>query len=324
MGTVQIEREHENRRADAYICESFNVHSRSFLTKNWDNLVLINGKTSKPSYKLKVGDRVEVKEENVDEILSDSSYDKITPQNHPLDIVYESDSYIVINKPKGISVHPGVGNSQDTLANYVAGYLTKKGEYDSTIDRAGVVHRLDKPVSGLIVFAKNKEAQKYLQKQFEKHTVQKIYYAKVVLRENTNKEVFEKLPKTKISAATVIDDFVRMGGQELGREWLKAEGYIGRSDVNRRKMIFKPYPFGSAKYALSYFKFLSDTEVLVIIKTGRMYQIRASLEYLGIYIEGDTLFKSLKGGLTPNEISLESVLLSFEEPSGKLAIYRLK
>ena len=177
MSTVQVTQEHENERADTYICDSFKVHSRSFLTKNWESLVLINGKSSKPSCRLKSGDKVEVKEENVDNILSNSSYDKITPQNHPLDIVYESESYLVINKSKGVSVHPGVGNSKDTLANYVAGYLTKKGEYDTTIDRAGVVHRLDKPVSGLIVFAKNSEMQSYLQKQFENHRKQKKYKA---------------------------------------------------------------------------------------------------------------------------------------------------
>lgn len=322
MGTVQVGKEDENKRADTFICEHFNVHSRSFLVKNWGELVQINGKESKPSCKLREGDNVNVQEGEVDEILSEISYDKIIPQNHQLDIIYESDSYIVINKPKGVAVHPGVGNTKDTLANYIAGYLAKKNEYDPTMDRAGVVHRLDKPVSGLMLFAKNSEIQKYLQKQFEKHNVQKIYYAKVTLRENTSKEVFEKLPKTKISATDVIDNFVRTS--ELGSEWLKVEGYIGRSSVNRRKMMFKPYPFDNAKYSLSYFKFLSDCEVLIVIKTGRMYQIRASLEYLGVYIEGDTLFQTLKGGTTPKAIALESVLLSFEEPSGKLAIYRLK
>lgn len=324
MNTVQVSNEDENKRADAFICDNFKVHSRNFLTKNWKTLVRINDKEAKPSYKLKAGDRVEVKEEDVDVILSQASYDKIIPQDNPLNIIDESDSYLVLNKPKGIPVHPGVGNSNDTLANYVAGYLTKKKEFDPTIDRAGVVHRLDKPVSGLILFAKNRETQQYLQQQFEKHNVQKIYYANVVLRENTSKEVFKKLPKAKIEAGDVIDEFIRAGEDSLDNEWMKVEGYIGRSDVNRRKMIFKPYPFGNAKYALSYIRFLSDTEVLVVIKTGRMYQIRASLEYLGVYIEGDTLFKSLKGGETPEEISLESVFLSFEEPSGKLAIYRLK
>jgi len=322
MDTVQVSKEDENKRADTFICEHFNVHSRSFLVKNWEKLVSINGKESKPSYKLRVGDTIKIQEKDVETILSESSYDKIIPQDYPLNIVYESDSYLVINKPKGISVHPGVGNTKDTLANYVAGYLTKKREYDPTIDRAGVVHRLDKPVSGLMLFAKKLETQKYLQKQFEKHNVQKIYYARIILRESTSKEVFEKLPTTKISATDVIDDFVRTS--ELSPEWLKVEGYIGRSSVNRRKMMFKPYPFDSAKYSLSYFRFLSNDEVLVVIKTGRMYQIRASLESLGIYIEGDTLFQTLKGGETPEAIALESVLLSFEEPSGKLAIYRLK
>lgn len=322
MGTVQVGKEDENKRADTFICEHFNVHSRSFLVKNWRELVSINDKESKPSYKLRVGDTIKVQEKDVDKILSESSYDKVIPQDYPLNIIYESESYLVINKPKGISVHPGVDNTKDTLANYVAGYLTKKNEYDPTIDRAGVVHRLDKPVSGLMLFAKNAETQKYLQKQFEKHNVQKMYCAKIILRENTSKEVFEKLPNVRVSPTEVVDDFIRTSN--LDREWLKLEGYIGRSPVNRRKMIFKPYQFNNAKYALSYFRFLSENEVLVIIKTGRMYQIRASLEYLGIYIEGDTLFKTLKGEGTPEAIALESIFLSFEEPSGKLAIYRLK
>ncbi len=323
MNTVYVDTKYANERADSYICSNFQVHSRSFLADHWDELVSINGKKVKPSYRLKVGDEIIVQEEKVAKLLADKSYDKIIPQEFPLQIIYECDSYLVLNKPKGIPVHPGVGNSKNTLANYVAGYLMGKREYDPTIDRAGVVHRLDKPVSGLIVFAKNSQTQQYLQKQFEMHNVQKIYHAKIILRENTNKEVFQMLPKEKIEADSVIDEYIRVGDKIFENGWLKLEGYIGRSSVNRMKMMFKPYPFDKAKYALSYMKLLNEHEMLIVIKTGRMYQIRASLEYLGIYIDGDTLFKTVRGMGTPDTIALESVFLSFEDQLGKVAIYRL-
>ena len=174
----------------------------------------------------------------------------------------------------------------------------------------------------LMVFAKNSTVQQYLQKQFEMHNVRKIYHAKIVLRENTSKEVFQMLPKEKFVASEIIDEFVRVGENIFDNGWMKLEGYIGRSSVNRMKMMFKPYPFDGAKYALSYIKFLSDSEALIVIKTGRMYQIRASLEYLGIYIEGDTLFKTVRGMGNPDAIALESVFLSFEDPLGNVVIYR--
>ncbi len=322
MSTVQIGGGHENERVDSYICANFRVHSRNFLTNNWEKLVQVNGKLVKPSYKLKEGDIVEVLESDVDEILSKLSYEKIIPQDASLDIVYENSEYLVLNKPKGVSVHPGVNNTKGTLANYVVGYLTKKGEYDATMDRGGVVHRLDKSVSGLIVFAKNKVMQKHLQKQFENHMVQKIYLADIVIGENSKAEVFSKIPEEEVDPQVVIDEFVRNGDIQEDNEWLKVEGYIGRSSMNRKKTIFKTYPSGNAKYSLSFMHFLSKEKALIVIKTGRMYQIRASFEYLGIYIKGDTLFQTFKGGATPNAIKLESIYLSFEDMHGKLVIYR--
>lgn len=323
MTTIYVDTKHLDERADSYICSNFQVHSRSFLADHWEELVSINGKKAKPSYKLKAGDEITIREEKVNQLLADKSYDKIIPQESPLQIIYECDSYLVLNKPKGVPVHPGVGNYKDTLANYVAGYLMKTSKYDPTIDRAGVVHRLDKPVSGLIVFAKNNQTQKYLQKQFEMHKVQKIYHAKIVLRESANKEVFQMLPKEKIAAGRVIDEYIRVGDEIFENGWLKLEGYVGRSSVNRMKMMFKPYLFDRAKYALSYIKFLNKDEALIAIKTGRMYQIRASLEYLGIYIDGDTLFKTARGVGIPDAIALESVFLSFKDEFGKVVIYRL-
>ncbi len=149
-----------------------------------------------------------------------------------------------------------------------------------------------------------------------------MYLANIVMGDNTKAEVFSKIPEEEVDPQLVIDEFVRDGDIKENNEWLRVEGYIGRSSMNRKKTIFKTYPSGNAKCALSFMRFLSKGRALIVIKTGRMYQIRASFEYLGIYIEGDTLFQTLKGGATPNAIQLESIYLSFEDMGGKLVIYR--
>lgn len=323
MKTVQIDETTQGTRADAFVSNTFKVHSRSFLKHNWERLVSINGETGKPSYKLRKGDVVEVEDQEVDKILEDHSYGKIIPQHHEFEIMYEDKDSIIINKPKGLVVHPGVGNPQDTLVNYVVEYLETKGEYDPRIERGGIVHRLDKPVSGLILFAKNAEAQLYFQKQFEEHSVEKIYLATVEYGEHLNNELKEKIPSEQREISEELDILVKNNFQ-VDSSWLKVEGYIGRSSMNRMKMIFKTYSFNHARTALSYVKPLSSNTFLIIIKTGRMYQIRATLEYLGAHIVGDTLFETLKGGAIPDAIELESVLLSCKDMEGNTLIKRLK
>lgn len=323
MQTVHIDQTNYGGRADVFVSSTFNVHSRSFLRNNWERLITINGKSEKPSYKLRIGDVLEVLDQDVDRILEDKAYDKIIPQKKEVDIIYEDKDFIIINKPKGISVHPGIGNPQDTLANYVVGYLDAKGEYDARMERGGIVHRLDKPVSGLILFAKNAEAQLYFQKQFEEHKVDKVYLAKVEIGENINTELKEKIPAIPLDASEELDILVK-NNFETDSSWLKVDGYIGRSTMNRMKMIFRAYIFNHARTALSYIKPLSENEFLVIIKTGRMYQIRATLEYLGVHIIGDTMFKSLKGGAIPESIELESILLSCKDMQGNMFLKRLK
>lgn len=323
MQIVHIDNTNQGRRVDAFVSENFKVHSRSFLKHNWDTLVSVNDKIEKPSYKLRIGDMVKVSDENVDKLLEEHSYGEIIPQHHDLDIMYEDKACLIVNKPKGIVVHPGVGNPKDTLVNYVAEYLQSKNEYDERIVRGGIVHRLDKPVSGLILFAKTVESQLYYQKQFEDHTVNKVYLATVEYNENINNELKEKIPSTAFNVSEELDNLIEKGF-ELDNSWLKAEGYIGRSTINRMKMVFKSYTFNHGKYALSYIKPLSKDQFLIIIKTGRMYQIRATLEYLGVNVVGDTQFKTLRGGEIPTAIELESVLISCRDMQGNKLIKRLK
>lgn len=323
MQTVHIDEKNSGKRADVFVSSTFKVHSRSFLKHYWKELISINDKWEKPSYKLREGDVVEVSEQKVNEILEDNSYGIIVPQYHTIDIVYEDDAFLIVNKPKGIVVHPGIGNPKNTLVNYVVGYLSAKGEYDASMERGGIVHRLDKSVSGLMLFAKTTEAQLYFKKQFEEHNVEKVYLAEVELNENVREELRVKIPPKHLNVSQELDILIK-NKFVADDSWLKVDGYIGRSQINRMKMIFKVLPFNHAKYALSYIKPLSAKEILVRIKTGRMYQIRATLEYLGVHIVGDSLFKTMKGGEIPSSIELESVLLSCKDMKGNTFIERLR
>lgn len=323
MQIISIEKDEQGVRADNFVTKQFNLPSRSFLQKNWSNLISINGKEEKPSYKLRTGDSVTFNDENLQSLEKEkASLDYIEPQTYKLDIVKETDTYLILNKPKGISVHPGIGNIKDTLVNYVVGYLKNNNDYDERLERGGIVHRLDKPVSGLMLFAKKYEAQKYFQKQFEEHKVNKIYYAHVNRNKNIDKSFEQYIPKEPLDPSQELDKLVA-NNFELDDSWYKAEGYIGRSAMNRMKMCFKTYPTGNFKYALSYLKPMSDDTILIVIKTGRMYQIRATLEYLGMNIVGDTLFETMKGGKIPEAIDLESVLLSGQDMEGSKFLTRL-
>jgi len=175
------------------------------------------------------------------------------------------------------------------------------------MDRCGIVHRLDKCVSGLMVVAKNKLTQEYLKGEFAKKNVIKIYPA--YLEESNN-----------IEQRIDIREYLKEMSIDLQpwKNWLKVEGYIGRSKSNRYKMEFKKYEFGGSKYALSYILF-SGREALIKIDTGRMHQIRVTLAYLGYHIQGDSLY----GNGCGDEIMLESVLLSFQKRSGERLIFTI-
>lgn len=327
---VVVSQEHVGKRADVFVLSHLKLDglttlTRSSLHKYWENLVRVNGKDTKQSLKLKEGDRVDISKELLLESMEkEISSSMILPQEGSLDIVFEDRYCLVVNKKAGVVVHPGSGNSENTLSNYVVWYLQNKEEYCKNIKRGGVVHRLDKGVSGLILFAKTLEAQQFFQKQFETQKVEKLYKAKVegkvfpaVLSEllgsknmNLKKEI-EKLEKYNF----VCDE-----------SWARVEGYIQRSNKNRMKMFFTPLKrsYGNGKLAISYIKPLSKEELLIKIETGRMHQIRATLEYLGLNILGDTLYstKNGKGGI-PEKIELESILLSLENPDGERMTFKL-
>lgn len=318
MEKVIIEKNFENKRIDKCLVDilknmNIKIPSRSFLTKVMNDNIMVNGRTVKRSYRLKEGDVLEIEKENIEKILKDTDLSgKIIPEKGELNIVYENDEYIVLNKQKGFVVHPGAGNHSGTIANYIRRYLEDKGEYDPLVDRAGIVHRLDKGVSGLMIVAKSKESQEYLKNQFQNHLVTKIYSAET-----------EKFKESELDTLTVVDGYSLENGFELNSNWFTVKGYIGRSRSNKLKMEFKPYEFEGSKSAVSHILKVGEEKFLVKIDTGRMHQIRATMLYMGRYIKGDDLYKPGNSENLPDSISLEAVYLEFKDMDGKQRIFNI-
>ncbi len=301
---IVIQKDKVGLRIDSVVFDMLKEHSlsRSIVQRYIHEGCNVNGSNCKKGYRLREGDILDIDIEYWESIKNNLDLSQeILPQKLKLDIRYEDEDLLVIYKPKGLVVHPGVGNRESTLANYVRYYLESIGQYDPLVDRAGIVHRLDKGVSGLIVVAKSKSIQEYLKSEFSNKNVIKIYYAS--LEENVKKELDIDL----LEYVKQIDI-----NSKPWQSWEKVEGYIGRDRVNRYRMEFRTYEFTGSKYSLSYMLF-SKNCALIKIDTGRMHQIRASLKYLGYHIKGDSLY----GNGIGDNIMLEAVLLSFVKKNGK-------
>ncbi len=320
---VKIDEKNKGKRLDLFVLESLHENgykftSRNLLTKNWDGIAKVNGISRKQSYKLKVEDEVDIdmrQVENLREKMTSST--EIKPQHGDLEVLFESEDFLIVDKPKGVVVHPGIGNEDSTLVNYVKGYLSQKDDFKEEVQRAGIVHRLDKGVSGLMVLAKNLEMQKHLQEQFENHEVKKIYLANVEYKE-LKRGIKKYFPSEESEYLDIDNEIEKLEESNFvfDKSWFKAEGYISRSPRNRVKMQFRKYFGRRGKKAISYIKPLNKNHLLIVIKTGRMHQIRATLEYFGIGIVGDTLYGPARARSMPDSIGLRSVFLSFKELDG--------
>lgn len=286
------------------------MFNRSQVIKYLD-FVTVNGESQKKGSKLKEGDEVSVDIESIIKDIEKSIAERsdLIPEEGGLNIIEESDDWLVINKPKGVVVHPGEGNWKGTLANFVKGYLEGKGEFDERVERAGIVHRLDKGVSGLMIVAKNLETQLYLKKEFEEHRVVKVYRAHIEGVLNV------AIPFFKGSVVEAVDAL--KASKYTPQGWYELVGYVGRDSRQRQRMRFSPFQIDSTyKSALSYILRLSDDNLLIKIETGRMHQIRASLRYLGVNIVGDSLYAKGKGSAS-DSLELESVHLGVKLQSGE-------
>ena len=320
---ITIDQKYYNQRIDKFLTIKlqeigFKQATRNMIKDNISKGVKINDSYVKSSYKLKNGDIVEINNEYWKEFFKKLDLsDHILPEKGDLNILFEDKYLLVLLKPKGLVVHPGVGNRNKTLANYIRYYLESKNEFDANMDRAGIVHRLDKGVSGIMVIAKNKEVQDDLKKQFSNRKVDKIYLAEVEKFKESELSIIENE-----NLDTILDE-IEDGSIDYTR-WFKAQGFIGRDNINRYKMEFKLYEFSGSKPAKSYILPVDGNKLLIKIVTGRMHQIRATLNYYGYNIVGDSLYRSNREVSSSQSIMLKSVYLSFTHPVTKERMSFLK
>ncbi|MGD0279631.1 MAG: RluA family pseudouridine synthase [Smithella sp.] len=291
-----IDKSHCRQRLDIFLSQSDADISRSHVKQIIEqNDVLVNNKVPKVSQRLKEGDVIILTKRPPVEAAT-------TPQEMPLDIVYEDEAIIVINKPAGMVVHPAPGNPQNTLVNALLYHCHDLSGIGGVL-RPGIVHRLDKDTSGLIVAAKSDDAHRHLSYQFEKHEVQKKYLA------------------------LVWGDMKDNQGEIVKP--------VGRHTIDRKKMSTKTK---RGKDALTFWKVSERYGVATLleveIKTGRTHQIRVHLSDFGYPVIGDAVYGNstkirviadpqLKARLKEfNRQALHAAHLSFIHPTnGKQVVF---
>ena len=271
---IEVDENSQGKRLDIYLSEKFNELSRSRIKKLIEEeFILLNDKSQKPSTKLNINDVITVKK------FSDEKKEIIS-QNIALDIVYEDDDVLIINKPRGMVVHPANGNYENTLVNALLHYLGDNLSSVNGIERAGIVHRIDKDTSGLLLVAKNDKAHIHLAEQLKNHTITRKY---------------------TLICHGIID------------ETMTIETMIGRNPKNRLQMAVVK----EGKYAHTTIKpieiFDKYTYVAAILKTGRTHQIRVHLKYINHPIVGDTTYSNYKEKI--NGQLLHAGLLGFIHPT---------
>lgn len=273
--------EMQNGRLDKVCSEIFSDYSRSQIKQLLDGgNITVNGKTEKAKYKVKSGDLIRLEEPETKTL-------ELRPENIPLDIVYEDDDVIVINKPQGMVVHPAPGHDEHTLVNALL-YHCPLSTINGTF-RPGIVHRIDKDTSGLLMVAKNDKAHRSLAKQ---------------LKDKTN-----------------IREYVALVHGRIAEDEGTINAPIGRSLKDRKKQAVVK----DGRNAVTHFEVLKRyrdyTLVKCILETGRTHQIRVHMKYIGHPLVGDPLYgpkKTIKG----NGQFLHAGKLGFVHPmTEKLLIF---
>ncbi len=243
----EVDMGQEPIRVDKYMSERMQHSSRNRIQKAADaGYVHVNERAVKSNYKVKAGDIVSL-------MLTRPRHEtSILPENIPLDIVYEDEDLLVVNKPAGLVVHPGVGNFTGTLVNALAYYLRDVPSYDANDPDVGLVHRIDKDTSGLLVVAKKPEAKTSLGAQFYNKTTLRSYLALVWGHIDESEGVIE--------------------------------GNIARDPKDRTRMIVLAPDSGVGKSAVTHYKVLEKfgytTLVECVLETGRTHQIRAHMKHI--------------------------------------------
>ena len=274
-----VKKEDVNIRLDRYLSIQ-NEESSRVAIQRWieEEKVLVNEKKAKASYKVQENDQITLEAEQAKEI-------ELKAQEIPIEIIYEDNDIIVVNKPKGMVVHPANGNPDGTLVNAIMAICKDSLSGIGGEIRPGIVHRIDKDTSGILVIAKNDKAHINLSNQIKNHEVEKTYIAIVrgLVKEN---EATINMP-------------------------------IGRSKKDRKKMAVVK----DGKQAITHFKVLQRypqdncTLLEVKIETGRTHQIRVHLSYIGYPIIGDTTYSNGKNKWGIQGQALHAKSLKFKHPT---------
>jgi len=273
--TFLVESNDAGKRIDVFLSEKIEDMSRSRIQKLIeDNKIKVNAKEIKSNYKIKNGDEITVE-------VPKPVMLQIQAEDIDIDILYEDDDIVVVNKPQGMVVHPAAGNYTGTLVNA----LLKKCRTLSSINgviRPGIVHRIDKDTSGVLVVAKNDYAHQHLAEQIKEHTVKRVYIA---LTEGVIKQDQGTIDKP-----------------------------IGRHPIHRKKMAV----IENGKRAVTHFKVLErykeNTLVEARLETGRTHQIRVHMAYIGHPLVGDPVYGFKKQKFNLKGQALHAMVLGFIHP----------
>ena len=240
------------RRLDVYTAEIAEVSRSRAASLIEDGHVTVNGAVASKKCKLKVGDAVSI-------TLPDPEEYRAEPENIPLDIIYEDSDLLVVNKPKGMVVHPAAGNYTGTLVNAVMYHCGDSLSGINGVLRPGILHRIDKNTSGLLLVAKNDNAHNCLAEQIKAHTCNRLYEAVVY-------------GNLKGDSGTV-------------------DAPIGRHPIKRKQMAVTEH---NSKSAVTHYevieRFGDFTHVALKLETGRTHQIRVHMSYIGHPVAGDEVY----------------------------------
>lgn len=278
MEKIHLIAEHSGERIDRFLSGNLEALSRSYIQKLLkESRILVNNNTVKANYKILKGDQIDIQ-------IPEPEILDIRPENIPLDILYEDDDILIVNKPKGMVVHPSPGHYNHTLVNAVLYHCGDRLSGINGVLRPGIVHRIDMDTTGSLLICKNDHAHQILAEQLKDHSITRKYHAVVY-------------GNLKADSGTV-------------------DAPIGRHPIDRKKMSTKSL---HGKRAVTHFtvleRFGNYTYIECTLETGRTHQIRVHMASVGHPILGDTVYGPARCPFRLQGQTLHAKTLGFVHPS---------